>query len=351
MVENGSLPQEWTGRLPELELADEWVLGAEPEREETRFSYLFPEMMSEGPDEQIGVFMMRPPELRVFDREGRFLWKAGRQGDGPGEFRYPNGLCFQREIGWVVSERGRLTVFDERGNYVRTVHLENLPYAVVSNDFHVARGGRFWYRGYEAQREEGAVRGVQHIVSGDWQQESGHEVYWFSRPALIQEERRIFMWEEWPTLLRVDDLDRAWFVGDLPYQIEVIPHEGEGRFRIRRDHESRAYDTAYRERVESDWQRYSTEPMIWPRLPPHQAAIRQLSRGPVGEMWVFTRAWVDSPMVQVDVFDREGTYVQAFLADIALGGLPFAPDHVYRSDTAEDGAPLLVRSRYRIVFP
>ena len=68
-------------------------------------------------------------------------------------------------------------------------------------------------------------------------------------------------------------------------------------------------------------------------------------------MWVFSRAWVDSPMIQVDVFTENGIYERAFLADVALAGYPFESDHVYRADAAEDGSPLLMRSRHRTVWP
>ncbi len=43
-------------------------------------------------------------EVRFFDADGRFLFKVGRSGEGPGEFDYPERLAFDRQ--------GRLYVLD-----------------------------------------------------------------------------------------------------------------------------------------------------------------------------------------------------------------------------------------------
>ena len=82
------------------------------------------------------------------------------------------------------------------------------------------------------------------------------------------------------------------------------------------------------------------------RLPPVQPAIRGLNWTDHGEMWVFQSAWIDSPLVQVDVFDGDGVFQRAFLADRRLRGMPIGRDHLWRSDVAEDGSPLLIYSRY-----
>ncbi len=351
VVENGALPQEWDGELPVLELTAEWTLGADPDSEEEQFVFLTADLLSEGPEQQIGVLSTRPHELRVFDQEGQFLWKAGREGEGPGEFRNPNGLLYQSGVGWVVSEGPKKTVFDERGIYVRTVNLNRLPHAPTSRDFDIGTAGRFWYLGIRSSSEGNARRTSFDLVAGDWQGLTAQVLFSIAQPAMRREDGKIFVLEHWPKVLTIDAHDRAWVVGDLPYQIEVIPHSGEGRFRIRRDFELQEYDPAYREDFESQWEWYSSVPMIWPRLPAKQPAVQNISRGPNSEMWVFTKAWVDSPMVQVDVFSNEGVYERAFLADVTLAGLPFAADHVYRVGKAENGAPLIVRSRYQIVRP
>lgn len=68
-------------------------------------------------------------ELRFYGPDGRHLLSAGRQGDGPGEFRH---------LGWVGhlagdtvaawdDVQGRLSVFDPRGRFVRAFTPSELP--------------------------------------------------------------------------------------------------------------------------------------------------------------------------------------------------------------------------------
>ncbi len=348
VVENGSLPQEWNGHLPTLVLQDEWVIGDDPDNKETHFTGLGYIRTTEGPDQQIGHLSLFPLELRVFDQTGRFLWKAGRLGAGPGEFRIPNGVVYHEEIGWIVSERSRKIVFNEQGSYTHDFNLDGLPYSLYARGFHLGIEGRFWYMGDGYHLEGNINQNLYHLIAGILGDGTTTIHHTIEEPPFHQELDRIQIIEHWPTVMRIDSQDRAWVAGVLEYQIEVIPHAGVGRFRIRRDFDLINYNPRYREQFESNWQKYSSEPHMWPRLPEKQPAIINISCGPDGEMWVFMEAWVDSPYVQVDVFDEEGIYQRAFLADAALAGIPFADDHVYRFDTAESGAPLIIRSKYSI---
>jgi hypothetical protein len=64
-------------------------------------------------------------ELRFYDREGRFLRSAGREGEGPGEFR---GVGRVAQVGdsivaydWGLS---RISVFDSSGQHVRSARVK-----------------------------------------------------------------------------------------------------------------------------------------------------------------------------------------------------------------------------------
>jgi hypothetical protein len=80
-------------------------------------------------------------EVRAFDSSGTFLWRAGREGSGPGEFRLMGGLFVAPGDSVVVVERGnpRLTVFAPDGRHVRT---DPLQYADAE------RFGPLEYRGF-----------------------------------------------------------------------------------------------------------------------------------------------------------------------------------------------------------
>lgn len=66
-------------------------------------------------------------EIRVFDREGGFLGRIGRKGEGPGEFEWPTAMWVARDTIAVVDLKlRRETFFTLAGELVRTQPLGRL---------------------------------------------------------------------------------------------------------------------------------------------------------------------------------------------------------------------------------
>ncbi|HEV2734629.1 MAG TPA: hypothetical protein VGV85_07310, partial [Longimicrobiaceae bacterium] len=68
-------------------------------------------------------------ELRFYAADGRHLLSAGRQGDGPGEFRHlgwAGALPGDTIAAWDDAQ-GRLSLFDPRGRFVRAFTPKGLP--------------------------------------------------------------------------------------------------------------------------------------------------------------------------------------------------------------------------------
>ena len=57
---------------------------------------------------------------QVFDADGKFLFAFGRSGSGPGEFKAPSGIAFDRHDNLYVNEIGnsRVQVFDKEGRFI-----------------------------------------------------------------------------------------------------------------------------------------------------------------------------------------------------------------------------------------
>jgi len=152
----------------------------------------------------------------------------------------------------------------------------------------------------------------------------------------------------YPLNIEVDAPGRAWVNGELSYQIEIYePGRGE-HWRLRREYDLVVYPLSFRKYQESKTVMESPEETWFIKLPPMQPAIAGLKWIETGEMWVFTSAYIDSPMVQVDVFNPSGEYVRAFLADGRLKNMPIGADFLYKTDTIESGSPILVRCSYHI---
>lgn len=64
-----------------------------------------------GPRDLIYVADRQPPSVRAFTPSGRFVGWVGREGDGPGEFRWPTDLVFDREGRLYARDLQRVTVY------------------------------------------------------------------------------------------------------------------------------------------------------------------------------------------------------------------------------------------------
>lgn len=80
-------------------------------------------------DADLNIYILDYRNYRVlkFDKKGNFIWKAGRKGQGPGEFQYPSGLSWSPsdEI-CVLDNYSFLHFINGQGKYQHTVKLEGL---------------------------------------------------------------------------------------------------------------------------------------------------------------------------------------------------------------------------------
>ena len=83
--------------------------------------------------------------IKVFNREGHFQYKFGKQGDGDGEFKYPRFLSVTQSKHLLVCDMGnhRIQVFELDGKFVGKFGTngsklgefkEPFSVAVLSND-------------------------------------------------------------------------------------------------------------------------------------------------------------------------------------------------------------------------
>ncbi len=75
-------------------------------------------------EERIYVLDSQAPALRVYDSEGTYLTTFGGEGDGPGEYRRPDGLSLGPDgrVYVRVFRQQRINVYDRDGNVVETLN-------------------------------------------------------------------------------------------------------------------------------------------------------------------------------------------------------------------------------------
>jgi hypothetical protein len=76
-----------------------------------------------GPDGRIYVLDQQAAEVRVFDPDGGFLFRFGRRGEGPAEFRTPVSIEVSAEEVFVQNASGRASRFTIQGEHIASVNL------------------------------------------------------------------------------------------------------------------------------------------------------------------------------------------------------------------------------------
>lgn len=104
-----------------------------------------------GPSGRLFVLDEIDQEIRVFDRDGRFVGRTGGIGDGPTEFRYANGIEILGDGRLVVSSRGsvQLKVLAESGSGWELDATIQLP--AGPDDLCSTADGRVFLSGYKRE--------------------------------------------------------------------------------------------------------------------------------------------------------------------------------------------------------
>jgi hypothetical protein len=87
-------------------------------------------------------------DVRVYGPAGEFLGTIGRRGDGPGEFRRPTGLTFDRGGTLYVRDEARVQRFTRSGDrepFRYAGAFEGPAYGYTQRSSRLGEGGRFFY--------------------------------------------------------------------------------------------------------------------------------------------------------------------------------------------------------------
>ncbi|MBL8997924.1 MAG: hypothetical protein KJZ74_06325 [Gemmatimonadales bacterium] len=87
------------------------------------------------------IFVLLPDDrsVQVFDRQGRKLRSIGRDGEGPGEFRWPMALGFRADTLWVWDPTlARLTLSRMDGVFIRSIPVGTIGSARLLIDGSIA---------------------------------------------------------------------------------------------------------------------------------------------------------------------------------------------------------------------
>jgi hypothetical protein len=103
-------------------LVEEWTIGTETRGENDLLGEVYGIALCR---DRVLVLDRSWYTVRVFDREGTYLERFGRQGNGPGELQFPTALAVDPVTDEILvreSVNGNTHLFSPSGEYLRTLH-------------------------------------------------------------------------------------------------------------------------------------------------------------------------------------------------------------------------------------
>jgi len=88
-------------------------------------NYIFGSINDVEVDSWGNIYVLDGKMTRIvkFDRDGKFILRFGKKGQGPGEFGFPESMVLDSDRNIYVLSSGKVLVFDENGKY-----LQSFPY-------------------------------------------------------------------------------------------------------------------------------------------------------------------------------------------------------------------------------
>jgi hypothetical protein len=323
--------------------------------------------------DRIYLIDLRPIIIRVYDREGTFLFNLGRRGSGPGEYLGPAGIAVNPESGTTYirdAALSRFNLYDASGRYLESWRLRSgsvsLIPPVMTHDgrlFSVARlpqpTGQGWLRyGLVEVTSAGTTGDTLAVPAWDHR----NRIVEFSTPDGLLAMRVPFspevVWAMSPTGAMLSGISDR-------YRIERH-HPVQGSLIIERIVDQVALHTG-----ERAWHRSGLVEIIresapgwnWsgPDFPTHKPFFDAIIPDDAGRCWVLRRGqgyltgptdesgaarWADRYLL--DVFREDGTYLgEVALPDELISDVrpSITGNSVHLMVTGIGGEPILKRYR------
>ncbi len=283
-------------------------------------------------DGTIIVFDQKDMNIKVFDRDGKFLRKFGRAGEGPGELSMPNSIhCTGRDEVVVVDTSRRLSFFKLSGEFVRTVSAGSLNFVDARPD---SKGNFLVYLmareeespRYELRKVDGGLKDLFAVESSPMPN-AGRDGYnpFFPvlRWALLSGDRVVCGYAE-KYELRIHDA-AGRIVRKIQIDPDPVPVSKEDI-----DKQTKGMLPAYKQNM---------------KIPKHYPAFRYFVTDDEDRIYVLT--WERPPDRKgfyFDVFDREGRYVVRTVLPVTLPLI--RKGRLYAAEETAEGYPVL--KRYKV---
>ena len=299
-------------------------------------NYVFADITSVAVSSGGTIFVLDQKDMnvKIFDRDGKFLRTFGKAGEGPGEFSMPMSIhCAARDEILVVDMSRRLSFFKLSGEFVRTVSAGSLYLMDARPD----SAGNFFV--YLIVREEANPRYELRKVDGGLK-----DLFAVESSPLSNSERDGF--NPFFPILRWALLPGDRVVCGYAVNYEFRIHDAAGRIvhKIRMDP-----DPVPISKEDIEERTKGTHPTLLQnmKIPKHYPAFRYFVTDDEDRIYVLT--WERPPGRKgfyFDVFDREGRYIVRTVLPVILPLI--RKGLLYAAEETAEGDPVL--KRYKVAW-
>jgi hypothetical protein len=285
-------------------------------------------------DGTIFVLDQKDWNVKVFDRDGKFLRKFGQAGEGPGVLSRPRSIhCTGRDEVVVVEMNRRLSFFKLSGEFVRTVSAGTLNFMDACPD----SKGNFFVSvmameeanpRYELRKVDGGLKDLFAVESSpmpNTERDGFNPFFPVLRWAPLPGDRVVCGWAE-------------------KYEFRV--HDAAGRIvrKIQMDP-----DPVSISKEDIDERTEGVPPSLKQnmKIPKHYPAFRYLLTDDEDRIYVLT--WERPPDLKgfyFDVFDREGRYIVRTVLPVIMPLI--RKGRLYAAEENAEGYPVL--KRYKVAW-
>lgn len=262
-------------------------------------------------------------EVRVFDGEGSFVRSVGREGEGPGEFQYPNGLAAGPEgrIHVFDPRTQRITVFDTAGRHLTDRRRTTGGYGFLWRGGFTRDGRLFDYRvgvGIVVLGPDLTVRDTIEAPRGQ-----GEPPYFYGPNRQGGQTAMAVPYLGRPTW-EVGPEGMIWYAPGRPYRLYRLTPELDTSRVVERDHRPVAVTEAERDSAEKGVrERYAPgADLDLSRIPETKPAVQEVFFDDRGNLWARPYLPGDSTGYALDVFDRRGRYLGRVRSPVKLRRWP-----------------------------
>ncbi|MCJ7485398.1 MAG: 6-bladed beta-propeller [Candidatus Aminicenantes bacterium] len=296
--------------------------------------YVFAEISSVAvsDDGTIYVLDQKDMNVKVFDRDGKFLRTFGKAGEGPGEFSTPMSIhCAARDEILVVDMSRRLSFFKLSGEFVRTVSAGSLYLMDARPDsagnffvyliFREEANGR-----YELRKVDGELKDLFVVESSplsNSERDGFNPFFPILRWALLPGDRVVCGWAE-KYEFRVHDA-AGRIVRKIQMDPDPVPISKEDI-----DERTKGAPPALKQTM---------------KIPKHYPAFRYFVTDDEDRIYVLT--WERPPDRKgfyFDVFDRDGRYIVRTVLPVIMPLI--RKGRLYAAEETAEGYPVL--KRYKV---